>query len=437
VRLGECRASVVWAVAVLAYMMAVFNRSSLSVAGIEASERFGIGASTLGLFTVLQLLVYAALQIPVGALLDRFGSRRMLVAGGLLMAAGQLVLGAAGSVWLALAARVMVGAGDAMTFISVLRIVAMWFAPRRNPLMVQLSGVLGQLGAFAAALPLVVLLHGAGWSATYQVAALSGLVVTGLVLSAVRDAPDAVRDGSRRPPGRGLQGELRLAWREPGTRLGLWTHFTVQFPGVVFALLWGYPFLTAGQGLSASAAGWLLSLLVPAAVVLGPLLAHLVARHPFHRSSMALGLVAATASVWTAVLLWPGRAPLWVLVVLVLTLALGGPGSMIGFDFARTFNPPERLGSATGIVNVGGFVASLVTIALIGLVIDVLRIDGSPAYTLDAFRWAFAVQYLIWGVGAVQVWRHRVRARRALAARDPRAFAALRAGTHIRPAEAG
>ena len=73
---------------------------------------------------------------------------------------------------------------------------------------------------------------------------------------------------------------------------------------------------------------------------------------------------------WAVVLLWPGRAPLPVLVLLVVTISIGGPGSMVGFDLARTFNPPTRIGSATGIVNVGGFLAALSTIALIGLVLD-------------------------------------------------------------------
>ena len=44
--------------------------------------------------------------------------------------------------------------------------------------------------------------------------------------------------------------DLRSAWQHPGTRLGLWTHFTTQFSGTVFALLWGYPFLVSGEGLS-------------------------------------------------------------------------------------------------------------------------------------------------------------------------------------------
>ena len=69
-------------------------------------------------------------------------------------------------------------------------------------------------------------------------------------------------------------------------------------------------------------------------------------------------------------LAWPGSAPLWLLAVLVLVCGMGGPASMVAFDFARTFNPVERVGGATGIVNQGGFVASLIAVVVIGLVLD-------------------------------------------------------------------
>ena len=59
--------------------------------------------------------------------LDRLGSRRMILLGALTMAAGQLLLALADDVPTAIAARVLVGAGDAMTFISVLRLVSLWF----------------------------------------------------------------------------------------------------------------------------------------------------------------------------------------------------------------------------------------------------------------------------------------------------------------------
>src|SRR5256885_15596908 len=107
------RAWTVWGVGVLAYVVAVMQRTSLGVAGLDAAHRFRIGASALASFAVLQLLVYAVLQIPVGALLDRFGSVRLLTGGAVLMAGGQALLAFATGVPGAITARVLVGAGDA------------------------------------------------------------------------------------------------------------------------------------------------------------------------------------------------------------------------------------------------------------------------------------------------------------------------------------
>ena len=427
---ATARAYVAWGVGLLAYVVAVFHRSSLGVAAVDAQERFSAGASAVSLFLVLQLAVYAALQVPVGVALDRFGSRRMILAGAVTMAAGQLALALAVDVPTAVAARVLVGAGDAMTFISVLRVVSLWFPGRTVPLVTQLTGILGQLGSIVAAYPLVALLHGTSWEATFLGAAATGLLVAVLVLVALRDSPA----GDARGPAIGFAAVRRgLAdtWREPGTRLGMYTHLVTQFSGTVFALLWGYPFLVVGQGLTPGTAAVLLTLLVLVGMGVGPLLGRLCGRWPLRRSVLVFTILAATATVWTVVLLWPGRAPLWLLVALVVVLGTNGPGSMIGFDYARTENPVERLGSATGVVNVGGFVASLLTILAIGAVLDVFTPGASTDYDLDAFRAAFAVQYVFWAIGLLGVLRHR-RELRARLARDGVVLAPLRAAVRAR-----
>ena len=410
------RAYAVWAVGLIAYSVAIFHRASLGVAGVEAQERFSAGASAISLFLVLQLAVYAGLQVPVGVALDRFGSRRMIAAGAVTMAAGQLVLALATDVPTAVAARVLVGAGDAMTFISVLRLVPLWFPGRVVPVVTQLTGILGQVGQIVAAYPLVALLHSAGWTPTFVGAAAVGVLMAVLVVVALADAPP----GTVLAPPAGMaevRANLVATWREPGTRIGLFTHLVTQFSGTVFALLWGYPFLTTGQGLSAGLAATLLSLLVVVGMAFGPLLGRLVARWPLRRSVLVFGILGITAATWTVVLLWPGRAPLWLLVVLVLVLGTNGPGSMIGFDYARTENPVERSGSASGVVNVGGFVASLCTVLAIGFVLDAMTPGSSTDYSLDAFRAAFAVQYVFWAIGLVGVLTHR-RQLRARLARD-------------------
>jgi MFS family permease len=408
------RAWVVWALAVAAYAVAVFHRSSLGVSGVAAQERFGATAAVLSLFSVLQLAVYAGLQVPVGVLLDRVGSRRLIATGASVMAVGQLLLASSHSVGLAVLARVLVGAGDAMTFTSVLRLVALWFAPRRVPLMTQVTGLVGQAGQVAATYPLVALLHAAGWSRAFTVAGLVGLGVAAVVGLTLRDAPQGTAVVAGRTGLREVGAQLADAWREPGTRLGLWTHFVTQFSATVFALLWGYPFLVVGEGRTPAEAGVLLTLLVVVAMGVGPVLGQLVGRWPYRRSIPVLAIVVSSAATWSVVLAWPGRAPLPLLVLLVVVLGSNGPGSMIGFDYARTENPPTRLGSATGIVNVGGFVASLLTILLIGVVLDLLSDGGPASYSLNDFRLALSVQYLFWCVGLVGVLRARRRLRARL-----------------------
>jgi len=408
------RAYTVWAVGLAAYAVAVFHRSSLGVAAVEAQERFSAGASAVSLFLVLQLAVYAGLQIPVGVALDRFGSRRMILAGAVTMAAGQLVLALATDVPTAVLARVLVGAGDAMTFISVLRVISLWFPGSRVALVTQVTGILGQVGSIAAAYPLVTLLHATSWRTTFLGAAATGVLVAVLVLVALRDAPEGTV--LEAPAGMAqLRRRLVATWREPGTRIGLYTHLVTQFSGTVFALLWGYPFLVVGQGRSPGTAAGLLTLLVLVGMGVGPLLGRLCGRWPLRRSVLVFTILGATAAIWTVVLLWPGPAPLPLLVVLVIVLGTNGPGSMIGFDYARTWNPAERQGSASGVVNVGGFVASLLTILAVGAVLDLLTPGASTDYSLDAFRAAFSVQYLFWAIGFVGVLRHRRQLRERLA----------------------
>ncbi|MEU4242262.1 MFS transporter [Actinoplanes sp. NPDC026619] len=408
------RAWAVWAVGLAAYIMAVLHRTSLGVAGLDAQDRFHVGAGALASFAVLQLLVYAGLQVPVGLLLDRFGSLRLVVSGGLIMAAGQALMATTHGVEGAVIARVLVGAGDAMTFISVLRLVPQWFPARRVPVLTQVTGLVGQAGQVLSAVPLAALLAGPGWTTAFLGAAGAGVFVAIAALAALRDTPQQRISSGAPIRMRQLGADLTGAWRHPGTRLGLWSHFTTQFTGTVFALMWGFPFLIAGEGLQRPTASVLLTLFVLVGMAAGPIIGTLVQRYPLRRSNLVLGIIGANALAWGVVLLWPGHAPMPVLVLLIVALGLGGPGSMIGFDYARTFNPPSRLGTATGVVNVGGFVASLVCIELIGLILDA-RTGGGADYDIGDFKIAMSVQYLIFAIGLFGILRNRRLARVRLA----------------------
>ena len=434
---------VVWGMAALLYAVAIINRSSLSALGPAAQDHFDIDATTLALFPMIQLIVYAGLQIPVGVLLDRIGATSMLLTGSLLMVVGQALMATVADVRLAILARVLVGAGDACTFISVMRILPEWFAPRQLPTVSQLTGLIGQAGQLVSVAPLALLVSVAGWMTGFLGLAAVGLLSALLAALVLRSRPGAVTLAERvtgrtsklsrnarglgglqqggaaemAPPStemlpiikeprmRGLRfwSQARRLLRLPGVRLAYWVHFTSPFAMNVFLLLWGTPFLVGGVGLSQPAAGGLLSLTVLssmfAGLVLGPISSRFLERRVWVNLSIAIGI----AAVWIAVLLWPGTPPMWLLVVLLVVMPLGGPASMIAFEVARSHTPRSLSGFATGLVNTAGFTASLLVILLIGLVLD-LQGAGSPEhYSLGAFRVAFAVQVPFWVLGITMV----------------------------------
>lgn len=416
------RAWAIWSVGVAAYVLAITNRTSLGAVGVEAADRFQADASTLALFAVVQLAVYGGMQIPVGVLLDRYGSRPIITAGMLLMAAGQLTMALSPSIGIAIVARVLLGAGDAAVFPAVLRLVATWFPAQRGPLMVQFTGIIGQAGQLIALVPVAALLHATTWSITFGSIAGLGLLFTILVWLIVRNNPAESGPDVSVNTDTGVVRVvtsaidtgvgIRAAWAHPGTRLAFWSHFTTPFAGTVFVLLWGMPFLTAGEGLTTAHAAGIISIYVVAGMILGPIIGDLSRRLPNHRSlALVLPAVGVQMAAWIAVIALPGPAPDWLLWVLAIALATGGPASMIAFDHARTHNPAHRLSTATGVTNAGGFIAALIAVFVIGLLLDAQGAGTPDTYTLDAFRVAFLTPIPLWILGVVFILIERKRTR--------------------------
>src|SRR4029077_19910192 len=214
----------------------------------------------------------------------------------------------------------------------------------------------------------------------------------------VRNAPGKTWAPAPTMSVRAIGGQLRAVWMRPGTRLGFFGHMGTQFSMMVFVLLWGVPYLVSAQGLSATSAGALMTVFVFCTILIGPVIGMLTMGHSFRRASLLVRIIASNVTVWTAVLSLSGPAPLWLLVVLVVVLAADGPGSVVGFDIARTSNPSTNLGVAQSMVNTAGFMATLLVLAAMGIILTALG-----GFTPEAFRVAWLVQYPVWAFAVVAV----------------------------------
>jgi predicted MFS family arabinose efflux permease len=361
------RAWLVWGIGVSAYLVAFFHRVTLNVAAGETADRLDVSTGALGIFAFLQIGAYLGMQLPAGFAADRLGPRRTITLGLLSIALGETVFAVAHSLPVALAGRTLVGVGDAVTFVNVLRLVQSWFPERRQALMAALTGVAGGIGSLGATIPLEASLSGPGWAATFAgtVAVATALAV--VAYAVVRDRP-AGAPAPRRQDHPPLAETIAAAWRRPTTRRAFYAHVGTLGPFAALGTIWGVPYLEHAQGVDGATAASLILAIAVAFTVALPLVG--LTGHWPPRARVALFVVPGVLQVaGLAVLLaWPGTVAPRLLVIAVLTLVgLNAAVSISCFDIARRSAPHSAAGTTVAIVNCGGFTAAALGSAVIGL----------------------------------------------------------------------
>ncbi|MFD0920737.1 MFS transporter [Saccharopolyspora rosea] len=396
---------VAWGVGALCYFAALFHRASLGVAAPEALQRFHTGPAILALFSALQLGVYLALQVPSGLLADRLGPRKVITGGVLALAAGSAVFGFSASVVGGIVGRMLIGFGDAFMFTNVLRLAAHWFPPHRFGKVAAITGLAGGLGQVVSTLPLGMALDGLGWLPTFLGAAAVTAALAVAAAVVIRDQPAHTSAHTRDEPApvERVRHTLREVVAQRGTKHSFWTHFVLMAQFLAVTTLWGSPWLTQSQG--RSDVGTLLLLSVVGFIVGSWFAGQYIAGRHVRREWYTFGLSCVVALVWAVMVGWPGVLPTPVLVAALVLIGFGGGAAMLAFDGARAANSAHRSGTATGVVNMGGFTAAVLIQLLVGLVLQ--AVSWLPAG--QAYRWAFAPVLALLVIGTVAQLRLRDR----------------------------
>lgn len=405
----------------LCYTLAVTGRTSFGVASVDAIDRFHINAAQLAVFTSLQLAVYAFAQIPVGLLVDRFGPRKLMVAGAFVMALGQVTLAFTTSYPVAIFARMLIGAGDATAFLSVMRLIPAWIPLRHAPLLGQLTGAVGQFGQFLSAVPFLSLLHATSWQTGFVSLGAVGALLALAAGVLVKDSPEPEAELESAAHGKpaGSTGPT-----EPAERLGVkkiltnvltnrvcWHGFFVHWTGlgalVVFTLLWGLPIMTLGLGLPADQAGLALSLGTLASVAVGPIVGLLSAR--FYNRRMQIVMVFSITG-WLGWLWFFTSAPtgvLWAACLMNIVMGFTGPVANLGFDSVREKVDRRFVATGTGLANMGGWIAGMIGAQAVGVLLNLRAPDGN--YDWADFGMAWIAVATVWACGFCGMWLTRDR----------------------------
>jgi MFS family permease len=371
------------------YIVSQFLRNSIGVIAPNLAAEIGLSAAEIGLLSSTFFFVFAAVQIPVGVVLDRFGPRLCLIVGAAVTIAGTIVFASAASPGALGLGRALLGLGTAGSLVASLAVYAQRFPPERFAALTGLQVGIGTVGTLLATAPLAVSAATIGWRASFLVVGAFTLIVAVLIALVLRD--DARPHGRHETLRESLSGVLAVM-RTPSVGRIFVMNLSVYSTFTLIVGLWGGPYLTHVYGYGLEERGSFL--LVPVlAQIAGSMLWGAMDRVAGNHKLPVLFGAGATAAALGYLALVGELGPL----PLVLWFAAFGLLSAFApllMAHGKALLPLHQVGRGLTMLNMGFMGGAFLAQAVSGFVIGLFPTAPDGAYELDAYRAVFALQAL-------------------------------------------
>ncbi|PJG55219.1 MFS transporter [Bradyrhizobium forestalis] len=397
---GWCRIARVFLPFAAGYYLSYLFRTINALIASHISSDIGLGSADLGLLTSVYFLVFAAAQIPVGILLDRFGPRRVQSALLLLAAVGAGLFAVSTGFLSLLIARAMIGLGVAAALTAGLKSIILWFPRERVGLLNGYMVMLGSLGAVTATAPVERLLAWMGWRSLFEILAAATGAIAILIYFVVPER--GIVPLTARATLGSVFGDRRFWCIAPLSATCVGSAWSLQG-------LWASPWLTDVERLDrASLVG---QLFIMSIVLSGGAWFFGVAVHNIKRRGIGAETILAMVAVLfiAAELALILRAPLpsilpWSVIAIV------GTATVISFAVISDYFPPELAGRANGALNVLHFGWAFLAQYATGLILEQWPANDGHR-TVQAYQVAFGfsvalqIAALVW---FVVPWRRSI-----------------------------
>lgn len=329
---------------VLAYALSQFYRAFLAVLTEPLLMETGSGPQELAFASSLWFLTFAAMQIPVGEMLDRIGPRRTTVALFALGAGGGAAVFAMAQtslhVYLAMA---MIGIGCSPVLMASYYILARVYSPAAFATLAGIVIGLGSLGNIAGSAPLAWAAEAYGWRASLWAVSLLTVAVAGVLWVTIQDPPKVVSD---------QKGSALDLLRMPA----LWGIFAMMFvnyaPAAGLRGLWSGAYLMDAHKATTAEIGQI-TLVMGLAMVAGSFAYGPLSRWLGTRKWVIFGANLLGALACLALFALSGRS-IWVSTVLLALIGFCGSTFPLIVAHARAYFPPHLTGRGVTLVNLFG-----------------------------------------------------------------------------------
>lgn len=382
------------------YLSYVFRTINALIAGTLTRD-LSLSVADLGLLTSVYFLAMAAVQLPLGVLLDRYGPRRVQSACLLFAAAGAGVFACADGLPGLMLGRALIGVGVATALMASLKAIVLWFPKDRIAFANGWVVMLGALGAVTATLPAEPLVNELGWRGLFTLLA-AATALTAAVTFFVVPEPSKPPAAAHLSPVRlrDIYLDMRFLRLAPLSTLCIGTAWSLQG-------LWAAPWLEHAEGLDRDAVVRHLLMmgvaLSGAAVLLGWSADRLRRRGLGREAFYAVIATAFIAAQMTLILRLPVPAFVpWSIIAAV------GAATVLSFAILPEYFPKEmsaRANAALNILHLGGaFALQYLTGVIVSWWPAVSGHPPAEAYEA-AFGFAVVLQLiaLLWFLGTARL----------------------------------
>ncbi len=377
-----------------AYLLSYVYRNINAVISPELIATLGVSASSLGLLTSAYFVAFAAMQIPAGMLLDRFGPRRVEPVFLVVAGCGALAFAASDTVSGLTLARALIGAGVSVCLMAPLKAIAAWYPAERHASLSAWMMVAAGLGALLATAPVAAALEFVSWHVIFVLLAVSTFAAAAAIFLIVPDIsqpPNAVGWKAQWHGVRTVFASGRLWWMAPLGSVAIGSFMAIQG-------LWSVPWLIEVDGYSRDVAATHLLLLGIALLggylAIGVFATRLARRGISSRHLYAGGFALNILALALIVLRAPWTYVLWAV------YGLGSAVNVLGFTLLGQGFPRALAARVNTAFNLLMFTCSFAMQWGIGVVADAARsqlgIDSATALQL-AFALVLVVDFIAYG----------------------------------------
>jgi len=369
----------------LGYFMSYVFRVVNAVIAPDLVAELALDAGALGLLTSTYFLTFAAFQLPLGILLDRYGPRRTETILLLVAAAGAFVFAMAPNAGALVIGRGLIGIGVSACLMAAFKAFVQWFPPGRLPLVNGLEMAVGGIGALAATVPVEAALTFTDWRGVFWGLGALTIAAALLLFLVVPDKDEGPTPHSTLRQQVGGVVEVMTSpvfWRvAPAT-------FTTQASFLAVQSLWAGPWLRdiAGYDRAGVASGLLV---IAVAMMVGFIFAGALAERlgRLDIRPVAVALVAMSLSILTQLVIVL-ELPVPPLVIWSLFALFGTSGILVYAGLSQTF-PRHLAGRVNTGINLLVFVASFLFQWGVGVIIGLWPMTEAGGYRPEAYQAGF------------------------------------------------